>query len=91
MSSSPELFLGSLEPCASDEAETLWVSKLDVWGPPLSSAGLKSLEVPDVGSSPSVLRDEPRDLNALLTVSPRGAVDGVYGETVSQPLLPDSV
>ena len=37
-----------------------------------------------------VLREKLWDLGALQTVGPGAAVGGVYGEAVSQPLLPAS-
>lgn len=69
--------------------EPLWLSKLGVLGAPLSGAGLKGLGVPGVGSNPWVFREKLQDLSSLPNVG-GGAMGVVYGQTVSQPLLPAS-
>lgn len=69
--------------------EPHWLSKLGVLGAPLSGAGLKGLEVPGVGSNPWVLREKFQDLSSLPNVG-GGAMGMVYGQTVSQSLLPAS-
>ena len=59
------------------------------WGPVTQVEVLKD-EVPDVGSKPLLLRERRGVLNSLLVVG-HSAGDGVYGEIVSQPLLPISM
>ena len=77
------------ESCGFSECKPHWFSKLDILGAHLSSAGLKSLGagcgVPTLCSSVRSSGFEfPPD-------SGLHAGGGVYGEIVSQPLLPISM
>lgn len=67
-----------------------WLPKLDVWGAHLSGAGLKSWGA-DGWFKPLLLREKLKVLSSLLTVGHHCVGGGVYGETMSQPLLPASV
>lgn len=73
--------------CGSCGCKPHWFSKIDVLGAHLSGTGLKSWGYLMWGSNTSLLRDKLWVLSSLPTV---GCCAGgkVYGQVVSQPLLP---
>ena len=69
------------------DASPIGVPKLDALGARLSGAGLKNWDLHCQVKNAALLREKPWGLNPFL-IACRHARDGVYGETVSQPLLP---